>query len=297
MSAMPKIGASEGGGSPSTALIVIGPVMGADSSAGGVGGRRWLGMGSPLLLVGASAGRLLPKVGPWMNTVKAAFGVMLLGVAIYMMERVLPGSVTLVLWSLLVFLTGVFLGAFEPLPPSPPPMRRLAKGLGVLACVYGVMLLIGATLGGDDPLRPIPQSAVSRGAAGGMLAAQDEGELSFREIETVAALDAALDEARTASRPVMLDFTADWCVSCKEMEEYTFPEPGVIGALEPFMLLRADVTENNDDDRALLQRFRSFGPPTIAFFDAGGTERENYKLVGFVPADKFRDHVQRLAAL
>ena len=256
-----------------------------------------MGMGSPLLLVGASAGRLLPKVGPWMNTVKAAFGVMLLGVAIYMMERVLPGSVTLVLWSLLVFLTGVFLGAFEPLPPSPPPMRRLAKGLGVLACVYGVMLLIGATLGGDDPLRPIPQSAVSRGAAGGMLAAQDEGELSFREIETVAALDAALDEARTASRPVMLDFTADWCVSCKEMEEYTFPEPGVIGALEPFMLLRADVTENNDDDRALLQRFRSFGPPTIAFFDAGGTERENYKLVGFVPADKFRDHVQRLAAL
>jgi thiol:disulfide interchange protein DsbD len=256
-----------------------------------------MGMGSPLLLVGASAGQLLPKVGPWMNTVKAAFGVMLLGVAIYMMERVLPGSVTLVLWSLLVFLTGVFLGAFEPLPASPPGIRRLAKGLGMMACLYGAMMLIGATLGGDDPLRPLPQGAVGRSAAGGLLAAQRDDELQFRDIETVAALDAALDEARTASRPVMLDFTADWCISCKEMEEYTFPEPGVIGALEPFMLLRADVTENNDDDQALLQRFRSFGPPTIAFFDAYGIERENYKLVGFVPPEKFRDHVRKLAAL
>ena len=111
-----------------------------------------MGMGTPLLLVGASAGQLLPKVGPWMNTVKAGFGVMLIGVAIYMMDRVLPGTVTLVLWSLLVFLTGVFLGAFEALPAAPTPMRRLAKGIGVLACLYGALLLIGATLGGDDPL-------------------------------------------------------------------------------------------------------------------------------------------------
>jgi thiol:disulfide interchange protein DsbD len=257
-----------------------------------------MGMGTPLLLVGASAGRLLPKVGPWMNAVKAGFGVMLIGVAIYMMDRVLPGAVTLVLWSLLVFLTGVFLGAFDALPAAPTPMRRLAKGLGVLACLYGALLLIGATLGGTDPLRPIPQSAVTRGATGGMLAAtSDDGELPFRPVETVAALDAALGEARAAGQPVMLDFTAEWCISCKEMEEYTFPDSGVIGALEPFMLLRADVTDNNDDDKALLQRFRSFGPPTIAFFDAGGTERENFKLVGFVPAEKFRTHVQSLAAL
>jgi thioredoxin:protein disulfide reductase len=258
-----------------------------------------MGMGTPLLLVGASAGQLLPKVGPWMNTVKAGFGVMLIGVAIYMMERVLPGSVTLVLWSLLVFLTGVFLGAFEPLPAAPTPARRLAKGLGVLACLYGALLLIGATLGGDDPLRPIPQSAVARGAGGGMLATSlpDEEALRFRTIETVAELDAALGEARTAGRPVMLDFTAEWCISCKEMEEYTFPDSAVIGALEPFMLLRADVTDNDDDDKALLQRFASFGPPTIAFFDRSGFERTNFKLVGFVPAEKFRAHVQSLAAL
>jgi thiol:disulfide interchange protein DsbD len=256
-----------------------------------------MGMGTPLLLVGASAGQLLPKVGPWMNTVKAAFGVMLIGVAIWMMDRVLPGGVTLVLWALLVFLTGVFLGAFEPLAESPTPLRRLAKGLGVLACLYGAMLLIGAMLGGEDPLRPIPRAAVARGAAGGMLATTAEEELEFRPIETVAELDAALREARTAGQPVMLDFTAEWCVSCKEMEEYTFPEPSVIGALKPFMLLRADVTDNNDDDQALLQRFRSFGPPTIAFFDRSGFERENYKLVGFVPADKFSEHVTGLAAL
>jgi thiol:disulfide interchange protein DsbD len=201
-----------------------------------------------------------------------------------------------VLWALLVFLTGVFLGAFEPLPASPTPLRRLAKGLGMLACLYGALLLIGATLGGENPLRPIPQAALGGGAGGGMLAATPEGP-PFRSVETVAELDTALREARTAGQPVMLDFTAEWCISCKEMEEYTFPDAGVVGALEPFMLLRADVTDNDDDDQALLQRFRSFGPPTIAFFDRSGFERENYKLVGFVPADKFSEHVTSLAAL
>ncbi len=256
-----------------------------------------IGMGTPLLIVGASAGYLLPRVGPWMNTVKAAFGVVMLGVAIWLLERILPDAVGLTLWALLVFLTGVFLGAFEALPAAPTPMRRLAKGIGVLACLYGALLLIGATLGGDDPLRPFPQGATGRVSAGGELAARRQDGLEFRDIETVAELDAALGEAQAANRPVMLDFTAEWCVACREMEEYTFPDAGVMGALQPFMLLRADVTDNNDDDQALLQRFRSFGPPTIAFFDSTGAERENYKLVGFVPADEFRDHVLRLAAL
>jgi thiol:disulfide interchange protein DsbD len=255
-----------------------------------------IGMGTPLLLVGASAGQLLPRVGPWMNTVKAGFGVLLLGVAIWMMDRVLPGSVTLVLWALLVFLTGVFLGALEPLPQGPTPVRRLAKGVGVLACLYGALMLIGATLGGENPLRPIPQVALERAGAGGGAAGR-AAELPFRPIESVAALDAALAEAKAAGQPVMLDFTAEWCISCKEMEEYTFPDQGVIGALEPFMLLRADVTDNDTDDQALLKRFRSFGPPTIAFFDAAGSERENFKLVGFVPAAAFSEHVGKLAAL
>ena len=144
-----------------------------------------LGMGSPLLVVGASAGQLLPKVGPWMNTVKAAFGVMMLGLAIWMMERVLPGSVTLTLWALLVFLTGVFLGAFEPLPEAPSATRRLGKGLGVLACLYGALMLIGVTLGGDDPLEPIPRGALLAGPAGSGAAAH----LAFEPVESVAALE------------------------------------------------------------------------------------------------------------
>jgi thiol:disulfide interchange protein DsbD len=252
-----------------------------------------IGMGSPLLLVGASAGQLLPRVGPWMNTVKSAFGVLMIGMAIWMMERVLPGSVTLVLWALLVFLTGVFLGALEPLATDARPARRLAKGVGMLACLYGALLLIGATLGGENPLRPIPERALG----GGPVGAVASPKLDFRSIETVATLDAALAEAKGAGMPVMLDFTAEWCVSCKEMEALTFPDAGVIAALQPFMLLRADVTANDDDDQELLKRFRSFGPPTIAFFDAGGQQRDNFKLVGFVPPDQFKAHVTELASL
>jgi thiol:disulfide interchange protein DsbD len=252
-----------------------------------------MGMGSPLLVVGASAGTILPRAGAWMNTVKAAFGVMMLGVAIWMMDRVLPPTVVLVLWALLVFLSGVFLGAFDTLPEQPKPSRRLAKGLGMLACLYGALMLIGATLGGEDPLRPIPQGVF----AGGGAAAAPAQQLEFRAIETVAELDAALAEARAAGRPVMIDFTADWCVSCREMEEYTFPEATVVAALEPFLLLRADVTANNDDDKALLSRFNSYGPPTIAFFDAQGAARDPYKLVGYVPSAQFATHVSRVAAL
>lgn len=252
-----------------------------------------LGMGSPLLLVGASAGKLLPKAGAWMDTVKASFGVMMLGMAIWMMERVLPGSITLLLWALLVFLTGVFLGAFEPLPETAPAIRRLGKGIGVMACIYGALMLVGVTLGGDDPLEPIPRGSLLAGSAQGL----STGHLAFEPVESVAELQVALTSARAAGTPVLFDFSADWCVSCKEMEKYTFSDADVIAALEPFVLLQADVTDNDADDKELLKYFGSFGPPTIAFFDSAGQEQPAYKLVGYVRAEEFATHVRRLAAL
>jgi thiol:disulfide interchange protein DsbD len=276
------------------ALVVIGQT-GDVARGGGALFAMSIGMGTPLLAVGASAGYLLPKAGPWMNTIKAGFGVVMLGFAIYLVGRFLPPTPTLFLWALLVFFTGVFIGAFDALPADATPGRRLAKGIGVLTCLYGALMFIGALLGGGSVLEPIPRAALAPSTGGAV--AMTASELGFREIATVAELDAALGEARVSNQPVMLDFTAEWCVSCKEMEEYTFPEPGVISALEPYMLLRADVTDNNDDDQALLQRFNSFGPPTIAFFDRSGFERTNYKLVGFVPAEKFSAHVASLAAL
>jgi len=252
-----------------------------------------LGMGSPLLLVGASAGKLLPKVGPWMNMVRASFGVMMLGLAIWMMERILPGSITLTLWALLVFLTGVFLGAFETLPRSPSSTQRLGKGLGLLACLYGALMIIGATLGGNNPLNPIPQGTLLAGSTNNASISY----LPFQSIGSVAELEEALSDASNTGTPVMVDFTADWCVACKEYERYTFPDTTVIAALDPFMLLQIDVTDNNDDDQALLEYFSSFGPPTIAFFDRQGQELEAYKLVGFVDAEEFSSHVLQVSSL
>jgi thiol:disulfide interchange protein DsbD len=227
-----------------------------------------------------------------MNAVKGAVGVLMLGMAIWMLDRVLPGAVTLALWAVLVFMTGVFLGAFEPLAANSPPVRRMAKGAGVLACLYGAILLIGATLGGDDPLKPLAQVST------GTLAREGERrELQFRAIASVAELETALAEARAAQRPVMVDFTADWCTTCKELERYTFPDPTVVAALEPFTLLRADVTENDDDDAALLKYFNAYGPPTIAFYDSSGQLQEGFEIVGFMSASDFRAHARRLAAL
>ena len=252
-----------------------------------------LGMGSPLLVVGASAGKLLPKAGPWMNSVKAAFGVMMIAVAIWMMDRVLPGTVTLLLWALLVFLSGVFLGAFEPLPAVPSAPQRLRKGIGVLACIYGALMLIGVSLGGTNPIRPVPLGVLG----GAMSQAAASPGLQFVDVETVAELEAAVADATAASRPVMVDLTADWCVSCKEMEHYTFPDPAVVDAYSPFVLLRVDVTENDDDDREILRYFETFGPPVYAFFDRSGQLRDEYELLGFLDAEAFSAHARRFAGL
>jgi len=247
-----------------------------------------LGMGAPLLLVGASAGKLLPKTGPWMVAVKNAFGFMMLGLAIWMLSRILPGAVTLALWGVLVFMAGVFLGGLTTLTQESNSTAKLGKGFGFIAVAYGVVMLLGALAGGQNPLQPLATLNM-----GGNPAAVDEHELAFQRIKSVDDLDRALASASVQGKTAMLDFYADWCVSCKEMEAYTFTDEGVQQTLSNTVLLQADVTANDETDQALLQRFGVFGPPTIIFFGTDGLQRSGYEVVGYMKAADFAAHVKR----
>jgi thiol:disulfide interchange protein DsbD len=240
-----------------------------------------IGMGIPLLIIGTSAGRWLPKAGMWMDSIKQAFGFMMLALAIWMLERILPGPVTMTLWAILVFMAGIFLGAFQKIDTTATAPRKLAKGAGVLAAVYGAALLLGALNGADNPLQPLRFMKGSNAVVG----------IEFKRIKTVTDLDLELSEAVSQGRPVMLDFYADWCVSCKEMEHYTFTDESVAAGLADVLLIQADVTANDDEDKALLQRFGIFGPPTIVFFDTNGQEKRNFRIVGFMPPKEFSAHV------
>ncbi len=251
-----------------------------------------LGMGAPLLAVGAAQGQLLPKAGPWMVAVKGAFGFMFLGLAVWMLSRILPGGVTLALWAILVFMAGVFMGGLTSLGPDSTIPQRLGKGFGLLAILYGLLLFLGALSGGTNPLKPL--AAVSFG--GGAMAVQEQ-HLEFQRIKTVADLDREIEAAAAAGKTAMLDFYADWCVSCIEMEEYTFTDAGVQAALADTVLLQADVTANDDQDQELLQRFGVFGPPTIIFFGPDGEQRHGYEVVGYMKAQDFTDHVNQAFSL
>ena len=245
-----------------------------------------MGMGAPLLLVGAAQGKFLPKAGAWMVAVKNAFGFMMLGLAIWMMSRVLPGEVTLALWGILIFMAGVYLGGLTTLTAESFGVQKLGKGFGLLAIIYGAVLLVGSLAGSNSMLRPL--AALNTGGG----AEVSQHGLAFQRIKTTADLDAAITLAATQGKSAMLDFYADWCVSCIEMEEYTFTDTGVQDALSNTVLLQADVTANDDEDQALLQRFGVFGPPTIIFFGADGVQRHGYEVVGYMKAKDFAEHVR-----
>jgi thiol:disulfide interchange protein DsbD len=251
-----------------------------------------LGMGTPLLLVGVAGGRFLPHAGPWMNTVKALFGVLFLAVAVWMLERVLPGSLTLALWARLVIVGGYYFGGFGRARAGGDAWRLVARGFGLAAIVWGVIMMVGAAAGGHDPLQPLRGASIP-GIAGEAPASTEA--LPFRRIASTEDLDRELAAAKVAGQPAMLDFYADWCVSCKEMEKYTFSVPEVRKDLAGFVLLKADVTANSEADQALFRRFGVYGPPTTAFFNAEGRECRPFRLVGFVEAEEFRSHLARLA--
>ena len=253
-----------------------------------------LGMGAPLLLVGASAGKLLPKAGSWMVAVRNAFGFMMLGLAIWMLSRILPGTVTLALWGVLIFMAGVYLGGLTTLTPQAAAPQKLGKGFGLLAVIYGAVLIFGSLAGGHSVVQPL--AGFRLGGPDDPTVAAEERGLEFRRIKTVADLEAALAAAAAEDRSAMLDFYADWCVSCIEMEHYTFTDAGVQEALSNTVLLQADVTANDEADQALLKRFGVFGPPTIIFFGPDGVERQGFEVVGFMKPEHFRAHVQRATA-
>ncbi len=247
-----------------------------------------LGMGVPLLLVGLSAGALLPRAGGWMNAVKYFFGVMMLAIAIYLVSPILPVWIGMLLWAVLLIAAAIFLHALDPLPEKASGWARLWKGLGVVLLIGGLSILLGMLAGSRDLLQPLEVykgGVFKSGQAGAAMAAEPEGPV-FEKVKSVAELDARLAAAKAEGRAVMLDFFADWCVSCKEMERFTFSDPKVQARLSKMVLLQADVTANTDADKALLKRFGLFGPPGLIFWNGAGVQSD-YKVIGFEKTDKF----------
>jgi thiol:disulfide interchange protein DsbD len=248
-----------------------------------------MGMGVPLLIIGGSAGSILPRAGPWMETIKQIFGVALIGLAIWFLARVVSPAIELFLWGALFIITAIYMGALDQLD-SHATWRRLWKGTGLIMLLYGMTLVIGAFSGSRNIYQPLAgifnNGPVSRAEQG----------LEFARIKTMAELNNSLQRATSQGRPVMLDFYADWCIECIRMENNIFHQDEVIRALSGVVLLRADVTDNDDEDKALLKHFNIYGPPAIMFFGQKGKERKEYRLYGYVEADEFSAHVVRATA-
>jgi len=248
-----------------------------------------LGMGVPLLAVGASTGALLPKSGPWMETIKKVFGVILLGVAIYLISPVIPVVSQMLLWAALLIVSAVYLHAIDPLPPAAPGYRKLWKGVGIIGLLAGIALLAGALSGGRDILQPLAGLRIGKSEIADAMSVQLP---SFKRVNSSIELDDAVRAA--TGRPVLFDFYADWCVTCKEMEHFTFTDPQVRSRLDRMLMLQVDVTANLDEHKALLRRFGLFGPPGIVFFDQHGKEIQNLHVIGFQSAQDFSSTLDRV---
>jgi thiol:disulfide interchange protein DsbD len=268
------------------ALIVIGA-----SGSAVLGGTALfalsMGMGVPLILFGVSAGKLVPKAGPWMDSIKAVFGVGLLALAIWMLERIVQGPVILLLWGVLAIASGVYMGALERIPEGASGWRRLWKSLGLVLLLLGAVEIVGAAFGGENWMKPL-QGIRSAGTE------STTRHVVFNRIKSLEDLDKAVTLANETGKPAMLDFYADWCVECVRMERNTFGEPKIQALFGQIQPLQADVTKNDETDQALMSAYDIIGPPAILFFDRHGKELREFRLVGYFAADEFAEHLGRV---
>jgi thioredoxin:protein disulfide reductase len=251
-----------------------------------------MGMGAPLLAIGTSAGKILPKAGPWMDTVKAVFGVGLLAMGVWLLERVIPGEVALLLWATLFIVTAIYMGALQTQPEGASGWRSLWKGVGLVLLIYGVILMLGAFTGGKDMFRPLaelraPPTMISTDGV------QRATRMEFTRVNSIADVEREVAAAKQRNQPVFLDFYADWCVDCVRLERTTFQDPRVIQAMSSVHLLKADVTANTSEHRDLMRAFSLFGPPAMIFFGADGEELRNFRAVGYMNAERFLAHVEQ----
>lgn len=243
-----------------------------------------MGIGVPLILIGTSAGHLLPRAGIWMDTVKALFGIIMLGVAIYMLSRIVSIEITMALTGILLVSSGVYMGALEKVDEDAGGWGRFWKSTGMLQLFYGALILLGLAAGSTNLLQPL-KGVFSVGIASGQAA---EVAISFQRIQNVAALETALQQAKAQQRPVMLDFYADWCSYCHTMEKTTFRDPESIKILGNTLFLKVDVTDQNEHDLALQKRFDVVAPPAIVFFNNAGEELRALRLVGDITPEQLR---------
>lgn len=243
-----------------------------------------LGMGVPLLVIGTTAGRYMPRPGGWMQRVTSFFGVMLLGVAIWMLSRIVPSEVSMLLWAVLVVCSAIFFGAIEPLKEDASGWAKLLKSVAFILLVYGITLCVGFISGATDPLKPLERLSAKE------VNNQVSSSTLFTKISSLRMLETAL---KSSDKIVMLDFYADWCVNCIEYEKFTFSDERVKVKMQTMTLLKADVTKNSDEDKAMQKAFTIYGPPALLFFK-NGKELSEFRLVGFKNADEFLAHLEKL---
>jgi len=243
-----------------------------------------LGLGMPLLLIGIGAGKYMPKPGGWMSNVSKVFGVVMLAIAIWMLEKIAPASVTMALWAMLFSVSAVYLGALEPLGDR-RSWNALNKGIGIVLLIVGLSLFVGLLSGSTNILKPFEkftQKSTSVSVA--------QEELSFRVVRNIDELDNILEVNH--GKKIMLDFSAKWCTSCKELEEITFKDATVIAKLKDYVLIRADVTENSAEQKALSKAYGVFGPPAILFFDEAGVLQKKKTIIGYKPPLEFLEAME-----